>query len=101
MEKSFKDLKAAAIAEVDKNNPMCAYHTHLKGREDEYSYAEFLEDIEHPNSVKKQKEAAKKRVKDQNAAAKKVAAETQKKQKEAAKESPKSSPTPDAKPTED
>ena len=44
-EQTIDELKTAAIESADPVNPMFAYHTHLKGRESEYSYAEFLEDI--------------------------------------------------------
>ena len=49
-DQTIDELKTAAIDSVDLSNPMFAYHTHLKGRESEYSYAEFLEDIKPPES---------------------------------------------------
>jgi len=46
------ELKAAAIAAVDLKNPMVAYHGQFAGRETEYSYAQFLRDVKHPNAPK-------------------------------------------------
>ncbi len=48
----IQELKAAAIAAVDLKNPMVAYHGHFADRETEYSYAQFLRDVKHPNAPK-------------------------------------------------
>ena len=51
MVKSIEELKAKAIAEVYVKDPLCTYKRLLKGREAEYTFRQYLDDLAPPEVV--------------------------------------------------